>query len=130
MNSRLQTDIVRAILESRGLTVKSEVPLGKGLWKGIRADFVVDGIYEYPDGLAVECKWQDSSGSASEKIAYTVLNIQRCYPIPAILLCSGAELDQALAWAKEETNEQLIAAMGTDEFIAWASRISRDSPSE
>ncbi len=125
MNTRLQTSLVKVLFEILGYKVRKEVVLGKGLWKGIRADFVVEGIEGYPDGLAIECKWQDNSGSASEKIVYTVFNIKRCYPIPAILLCSGGELDKALAWAKTEVEGKLVAALGTDELTSWVGKLKK-----
>lgn len=124
MTTQLQTDMVRALLAARGLDVAAEVPLGRGLWKGIRADYVVSGIEAYPDGLAIECKWQNSTGSASEKLAYLVLNIQRHYPIPCVILCSGAELDDARSWAVQEADgSRLVAVLGTDEFIAWVASL-------
>ena len=128
MNTRLQTDIVRSLLESRGYAVQSEVPLGRGLWKGIRCDFIVSGIALYPDGLGVECKWQSSVGSADEKLAYTVLNIRECYPIPTIILCSGGELAGAMAWAKGQVGGNLVGVMNTDEFIRWVSGLPQGAP--
>lgn len=41
------------------------------------ADFVIGGLRGYPDGLRVECKRQDTYGSADEKLCYTVANIER-----------------------------------------------------
>jgi len=41
------------------------------------ADFVIGGLEGFPDGLRVECKRQDSVGSADEKLNYTVANIER-----------------------------------------------------
>lgn len=124
MNTRVQSDLVSSLLRSRGFDVHAEVPLGPGLWKGIRADFVVNGIDEYPDGLAIECKWQSSSGSAAEKLAYLVLNITRHYPIPCLILCSGSELGPAKHWAAGEVHgSRLIAVYDTDEFIEWVGRL-------
>lgn len=119
MNTDLQTNIVRSVLEHRGIRVESEVPLGQGLWKGIRADFVAHDVPGYPEQLAIECKWQRTSGSAEEKLAYTVLNIARCYPMPAIIICSGGELERAMQWAKGECDGKLMHVFDTDEFIAW-----------
>ena len=125
MTSQAQTEMVRAILEARGFKVRPEVPLGHGLYHGIRADFVIDNAARYPDGLAIECKWQNSTGSAQDKIAYTVLCIQRHYPIPAVLVCSGRELGPAYEWAMGEVGGQLVAVLDSDAFIAWASRLEK-----
>jgi hypothetical protein len=122
-SARLQTDIVRALFESKGYRVSAEVTMGRGLWKGIRADFVIHDLSDYPDNLAIECKWQTSTGSTDEKIAYTVLNIKQCYEIPAIIVCSGSELQNALLWAKSQVEGKLQAVYSTDEFIAWVSKL-------
>lgn len=42
------------------------------------ADFVISGVKGYKrTGLRVECKRQDTKGSADEKLDYTVANIER-----------------------------------------------------
>ena len=41
------------------------------------ADFVIGGLKKYPKGLRIECKRQDTQGSADEKLPYTVANIER-----------------------------------------------------
>ena len=119
MNTDVQTSMVRSVLENKGINVDVEVPLGDGLWKGIRADFVAYDIPNYPKDLAIECKWQRTGGSTDEKIAYTVLNIRECYPIPGIIICSGGELDRAMAWAKTQCNDRLLHVFDTDEFVHW-----------
>ena len=123
MTTHGQTEMVRAVLEARGFELRREVDLGMGLWHGIRADFVIDNAADFPDGLAIECKWQNSTGSAQDKLAYTVLNILECYPIPCIIVCSGIELRCAYKWARTRVGGHLEAVLDSDEFIAWASRL-------
>jgi len=52
------------------------------------ADFVIGGLKKFPKGLRIECKRQDTQGSADEKLPYTVLNINRA-KMPSIIAWVG-----------------------------------------
>ncbi len=72
---------------SRGLKVYDEVSLGTSIiGKQRRIDLFVIG----PDdvGLAVECKYQDSSGTADEKIPYA-LNDMAAQRVAGVLVYAG-----------------------------------------
>lgn len=125
MTYKHQCDYVLGVLDGRGFKVETEVNLGVGLWCGIRADAVMHGWTEYPLGLGIELKWQDSSGSAHYKIPHAVLTIQRHYPIPGVLVVSGGHrgIMDALGWAKGEVGTGLlVGAFTTDEFYSWCPR--------
>ncbi len=71
----------------RGLTVYEEVHLGTSIiGKQRRIDLFVLG----PEGqaLCVECKYQDSSGTADEKIPYA-LNDMASQRIPGVIVYAG-----------------------------------------
>lgn len=73
---------------ARGLTVYEEVQLGTSIiGKQRRIDLFVVG----PDqrALVVECKYQDSAGTADEKIPYA-LNDMAALRIPGVLVYAGA----------------------------------------
>ena len=99
--------------------------LGQTIYgRALVVDLYVCGLSNYPNGLAIESKWQELSGSIDEKFPYLVANIRTCYPCPAIVVFggSGARPD-ALRWLKQQVDGmQLIAVLSLEEFITWCNR--------
>jgi len=84
-------------------------------------DFVVSGIPRFKNGLAIESKYQGSSGSADEKFPYLVANIKEKFPIPCIILCSldGAR-KKSVDWLfKQADGQKLIEIFKYDKFPTW-----------
>jgi len=82
-------DEVAAIGRGLGLTVRTEVKVGRRIWGAERR---IDVVLTHPEtrvSLGVECKAQESSGSAEEKIPTTIQDI-RAWPIRGIVVFSGA----------------------------------------
>lgn len=74
--------------EDRGLRVYREVPIGKSIiGKDRRADlFLVDDRSN--KGFVVQCKFQDKSGTADEKIPYAIDDL-RAMRLPGCLAYGG-----------------------------------------
>ena len=86
-------------------------------------DFWVRGAPDYPQGLAIEVKWQQSTGSVDEKFPYLVLNIQQCYPCPALVVADGGgQRPGALQWLRGQVSGNLLGVFSVSEFLAWANR--------
>jgi hypothetical protein len=71
-----------------GLTVESQVAVGRRIWGARRR---IDVVLKHPEtrvSLGVECKYQGSSGSAEEKIPATIDDIQ-AWPIRGIVVFAG-----------------------------------------
>jgi hypothetical protein len=73
---------------SRGITVYREVPLGKTIiGKNRRIDILV--IEEATRvAMAIECKYQDSTGTADEKIPYALSDLEHL-AMPVCLVYAG-----------------------------------------
>jgi hypothetical protein len=101
-----------------------EVYIGLGIYStNIYVDFYIIGSVANSSGLIIECKWQNSSGSVDEKLPYLNLNIQNCYPVPALVLIDGGGMKPgAISWLKTQvnTNKNLLAVYDLSSFIAWA----------
>ncbi len=99
------------------------VYIGKGIYKtDIYVDFYILGCPDFPSGLIVECKWQQSRGSVDEKLPYVNLNIQQCYPVQTVVLIDGNGVRAgAIAWLTQQigTNPHLAAVHTLSTFIAW-----------
>jgi hypothetical protein len=77
-------------------------------------DAVLDNAQDYPSGLIIECKWQESDGSADEKFNHLVDNIAGA-SMPAIIVIGGH-------------GARVIGKGARPEAIAWL-RLIRGSPS-
>jgi hypothetical protein len=88
-------------------------------------DFYIIGSQSIAEGLIIECKWQQTAGSVDEKLPYVNLNIQTCYPVPAVVLIDGGGMKEgAIAWLKSQVsvNPNLLAVHTLSSFIAWSNR--------
>lgn len=79
---------VMAVGQSLGLSVESEVRVGRRIWGAQRR---IDVVLKHPEtrvSLGIECKFQGGSGSAEEKIPATIEDIQ-AWPIRGIVVYAG-----------------------------------------
>lgn len=119
--------LIGCLLEQKGFRVRYRYQLPcTGIWGN---DLVVDvfcqGIPRFHNGLILESKWQDSSGSAYQKIPYAIENIKRQYPCETILIIDGEWMRKgigksAFEWAKSQVGGKLIAVYTFPEFASWA----------
>jgi hypothetical protein len=102
----------------------AQYPIGASIYGlPLLTDFWVRGAPGYPEGLAIEVKWQQSTGSVDEKFPYLVLNIQQCYPCPALVVADGGgQRPGALRWLRGAVSGNLLAVYSLAEFMAWANR--------
>ncbi len=101
-------------------------PICEGVYakgRGVTCDFLLFEPDLFPNGLAIEAKWQKSQGSVEEKFPYLVENI-KLYPCPAIVIMGGkGTTEGAEKWLLRQANEveNLLAVFPTlTEFETWA----------
>ena len=119
-----QDDLLSAGLLSRRYA--RQVYVGTGIYgTDLYVDFYIVGSQPFPAGLIVECKWQQTGGSVDEKLPYVNLNIQHCYPTPAIVVIDGGGMKSgAIAWleAQVAVNPNLVGVYPLSSFIIWANQ--------
>ena len=76
-----------------GLEVQTEVEVGRRLWGARRRIDVVLRHQETRKTLGVECKYQRTQGTAEQKIAATIDDIQ-AWPVRGIIIFSGEGFSQ------------------------------------
>lgn len=85
-------------------------------------DFYIWHPFKYPEGLLLECKYQDKPGSADHKLYYTVDNLKNtCLPSMLALMGSGAS-QGARAWCEKQADEKLIVITSFDDWNARCNR--------
>lgn len=98
-----------------------QVKLGTGIYgTGIQVDFLIYGESR-SEPLIIECKWQQSTGTADEKLPYLVANIRECYPHPTCIVIDGDGFRPgAINWLKRQKDKKVVAVLGMTEFHTWA----------
>ena len=83
-----------------------------------KADFLVINQKLFPDGLVIECKWQQSGGSVDEKYPFLVLNINKTGCPTMILIDGGGYKQSAKKWLSEQAHPKsvLIGVWNMSEF--------------
>lgn len=124
-SGQVAEDTIYCVLKERGYDVQRQVWLGKGQKKGgTRVDFMVFGHKDFPNGLIIESKWQETSGSADEKLYGLLAKIQTRYPCPTVVVIGGGGARESIIdYLRNHVGFQNLHAVLTfDEFMAWIIR--------
>ena len=108
-----------------GKQYSTQVPCGMSIYESPRkCDFLVMNSDKFPEGLIIECKWQQSAGSVDEKYPFTLFNIIKI-GVPTIILLDGNGYKKtAMKWLKDQVNPQraLIGVYNMSEFQALVNK--------
>lgn len=102
-----------------GKQYSMQVPCGTSIYETKRkCDFLVLNQDKFPDGLIIECKWQQSKGSVDEKYPFSVFNIIKIGVPTIILLDGGGYKPAALKWLKDQVDPKraIIGVYTMSEF--------------
>lgn len=104
-----------------GKQYAKQVIIGKSIYEGnVRCDFLVLNLEKFPDGLVIECKWQQARGSVDVKYPFNVANIIKI-GVPTIIIIDGKGYSKkAIEWLRGEANaaRALIGVYNMQEFQA------------
>lgn len=83
----------KQLLENRksvgGKQYATQVPVGESIYGSQRnCDFFVINPDKFPEGLVIECKWQQAAGSVDEKYPFLYFNIVKT-GVPTVVLLDG-----------------------------------------
>lgn len=108
-----------------GKQFAKEVVIGESIYDTkVRCDFLILNKEKWPDGLVVECKWQQVSGSVDVKYPYNVFNILKI-GVPTIILIDGkGARKKAVDWLKSQAHpsKALIGVYDMAEFQALVNK--------
>ena len=102
-----------------GKQYATQVPCGKTIYESERVcDFLIMNSEKFPDGLIIECKWQQVAGSVDEKYPFLYFNIMKCGVPTVVLLDGGGCKKTAKAWLQSmaDPKRALIAVWNMSEF--------------
>lgn len=102
-----------------GKQFQDQVFAGFTIYKSKRiVDFLVINKELFPDGLVIECKWQQSAGSVDEKYPFLIFNIMKTGVPTIVLLDGGGYKPAAKEWLQNQVNPKraLIGVWDMSEF--------------
>jgi hypothetical protein len=86
-------------------------------------DFILYHPQKWPNNLAIEAKWQQTSGSVDEKYPYLVLNIKTNYPCPTMLVMDGGGYKKgAEEWIRSQVGGNFMQVFNMQQFAAWVNK--------
>lgn len=122
-SGRFGEDIIASTLALRGYYPIKQHTVGLSIFKTtLKVDFYLPVLPLYPNGLVIESKRQESSGSVDEKVCFVIENIRaRCYPCPVMIVAGGkGARDGSIAWLRRQVDGFfLIAVYDLEEFASW-----------
>lgn len=100
---------------------KSDVKILDVYGRRRKLDFALAAATKWPAGMAIEVKWQVSSGSVDEKFPYEVMSIARS-PVPYVIVADGGGASaEAIAWLREQASApNIIGVFTLGEFGRFA----------
>lgn len=118
-------NVIAATLDQRGFTYERQFEIGSGIYDSpTRVDFFVHDVPGFGGGLILESKWQDTSGTADEKLPFLVANIKERYPCPTIVVLHGGGYRKgAEHWLRRQVGGSLFAVMGLEELVSFVMRV-------
>jgi hypothetical protein len=102
-----------------GKQYAKQVVIGDSIYGNkVRCDVLVLNKEKFPDGLVIECKWQQSSGSVDVKFPYNVFNIAKLGVPTIILIDGGGYSKKSIEWLRGQAAPEraLIGVYSMSEF--------------
>lgn len=96
----------------------------------LRADLFVSPNSLWRNGLFIECKSQNTSGSVHQKLPKLILDVEQgCYPAPLLIVLSGDYFNKSdvcqhtFEWMKSKVDgRNLVAVFNLQDFMTWCER--------
>lgn len=102
-----------------GKQYAKQVVVGDSIYGNkVRCDVLVLNKDKFPDGLIIECKWQQSKGSVDVKFPFNVFNIMKIGVPTIILIDGGGYSKKSFEWLKGQAGAEraLIGVYTMSEF--------------
>ena len=96
--------------------------IGKSIYNTkLKVDFYVFHPTIHPEGLIIECKWQQAAGTVDEKYPYLVANLLITGMKSIVLLDGGGYRPGAKTWLKAQSQKaNTLSIFSIKEFVTWA----------
>lgn len=113
-----------AVCAAHGIEYVERVIVGQTPYKRpFKVDLVLRGVPRYPNGIGIVGRYQDTTGSADEKLIYLAFCIRRSQLPCLVILDGGGWQDGALEWLEGQRAGNLVAILTVEdlaEFLADA----------
>ena len=100
-----------------------QAKIGKTIYgTALICDFLVYHPQKWREGLVIEAKWQQVSGTVDEKYPYFILNILRSEYATILVLDGGGYRPGAEAWVRHMRKDNLLHVFNMAQFQAWVNQ--------
>jgi hypothetical protein len=122
-NGRDTETAIANMLQARGIRFQQQYRAGTSIYgNDIRCDFY---LLHTGDGLCIEVKYQDTPGTADQKLPFLYQNIAEgryLAPVLVIVVGDGWSVG-ALPWLRSKVDGyRLYQVMNLEEFLTWTIR--------
>jgi hypothetical protein len=125
-SGRTAEDAIADLLSRHHCEFSRQVEVGTSIYgTTMRADFLAHNLVDFPKGLVIESKWQDTAGTADEKFPYLAANVRgNNYRHPVVVVVYGGGFRPgAVRWLQEQVDgEHLIAVFSFEGLLSWLQR--------
>lgn len=124
-NGQMAEKTIYCMIREAGYRVSRQQKIGKSFSGGnLIVDFFIHDHPAFSEGLIIESKWQETSGSVDEKLVLLREHIMRRFPCPAIVVYGGgAARSGFIEYLKNSVDgKKLYAVFSWEEFLSWAMR--------
>lgn len=123
---RAAEDCIAQLLSYHRLQYTRQARVGVSIFeRQLHVDFLVHNLVEYPDGLVIESRWQDTPGTTEEKLTYIVENIRASAYAHSVLLVlnGGGFTPGAITWLEQQVdNDFFVGVMDFAGLLSWLQR--------
>lgn len=116
---------IYCVLRELGYKIDRQYPICVGIHGAeMKADLYIHPIDRFPQGVAIESKWQERTGTADEKYCFLIENIRTRYPVPTIVVYGGGGARQGMVeWMRNQVDgRRLMAVLSFEEFLSWVNQ--------
>lgn len=101
----------------------SQVNIGHTIYgTDLICDFLLFHPQKWPEGLVIEAKWQQVSGTVDEKYPYFVMNVWSSEYATVFVLDGGGYRPGAEQWIRAMQRENLLHVFNMAEFQTWVNQ--------
>ncbi len=123
LNIQNKSEFVKRLETYKKPSYSKQANIGQTIYETkLICDFLLFHPQKWPQGLVIEAKWQQVSGTADEKYPYFVMNIWKSEYQTVLVLDGGGYRAGAERWVRSMRKHNLLHIFGMAQFQSWVNQ--------